>query len=590
MRAIALCLSFLLCGWAHIRAGDDPDDPPLHWTRDYQIPIHVHSDGYEDLAFNEVRGALEAALDTWDDTGITVSFVRDRDGQDGDTPAMDGVNVVRFEHDRLPREVDPDRVLAFASPVAVTCSGMVAEVDITFNAVTVDWSVGDGGRRADIETVMLHESGHLLGLDHTDNRNAVMFPSIQERSRRALHNDDLAGIRALYAADLGLPCDRDADCEATEACIFQVQSTGDFETRCAPKLGNRRVGQACNSNRGFCSTGCAAGFCLGDDICSGVCRDDRDCPGDLTCLPQDTGGGQIVKFCLNLRLCEDRVSECDDDQACVVTRHPEEARALRICIDRGDGATGTPCRSFDDCQGGFCQGGLCTELCDGAADCDAPFACQPTQLNLGAGVVANIGLCEASQDPCARQRDCADGLSCAYIEFEGEVRSLCVPGEGGAAEAACEDGGDCRSAVCLDGQCSDVCRNDGDCPRSMECQRIRFLGESVNACVPIEIEPPGPDMGGPPPPDPDAGGPPPPDPDGGRVPPPDPDAGGGIVRSDGGGGRADGAVVIIAPVDGNGSGGAPGCGCAQPGGSAGPTWWLLLLFGVPVLRTRRRRR
>ena len=77
MRILICSLAFLLTGWAHIRAGDGPDDPELHWTRGYQIPIHTHSGGYDGLGFNEVRGAVEAALDTWSDAGITVSFRRD---------------------------------------------------------------------------------------------------------------------------------------------------------------------------------------------------------------------------------------------------------------------------------------------------------------------------------------------------------------------------------------------------------------------------------------------------------------------------------------------------------------------------------
>ncbi len=579
MRALILSLAFFLGGWAHLRAGDDADAPALHWTRDYRIPIHTHSDGYDRLPFGQVRGAVEAALRTWGEAGITVSFARDPNGRDGDTPAMDGVSMVRFEHERLPREVDPRRVLAFTSHVGVLCTGGIAESDITFNAVTVDWSTGEGGRLADIETVMLHEAGHLLGLDHSENRNAVMFPSIVERSRRALHNDDRDGIRALYAGNLGRVCERDADCQRGEACIFGPQSDQSFEARCGPRLGGAGVGQRCNANRGFCESGCAGGVCLGDNICSGVCRDDRDCPGDLTCLAQDTGGGQLIKFCLNLRLCEDRIGECPNGQACVVTRHPEEARALRICVDAGESGLGQPCRSSDACAGGLCFGGLCTSLCDGAADCPAPFGCEQTQLGLGGGVTANIGLCQVEQQPCARQRDCAEGLACAYVEVNGEVGSLCVPGEGAEADSPCRDGSQCRSAVCLDGLCSDVCRNDGDCPRSMECQRIRFLGTSVNACVLIDTPEPEPDAAEPAP-EPDAGEAPAPD----GAPQPPADGGPPPPRADAARPNPEGGVVVVTPVSGGGGGGGSPSGCSSgPAPGVGGWWWCL------VASSRRRR-
>ena len=146
MRRLTLLSSALcLCGWAHIRVEGEADKPAFHFSRDYVIPIHTHSAGYSELDFGPVRGAIEAALTTWVLDDLTVSFVRDPNGRDGDTPAMDGVNVVRFEEQRLPREVDPDTVLAFTSHVAVSCTGVIAETDITFNGVTATWSTSPRG-------------------------------------------------------------------------------------------------------------------------------------------------------------------------------------------------------------------------------------------------------------------------------------------------------------------------------------------------------------------------------------------------------------------------------------------------------------
>ncbi len=45
-------------------------------------------------------------------------------------------------------------------------------------------------------TVVLHESGHALGLDHTDNPDALMWPIYV--GVRGLHQDDIDGIQALY--------------------------------------------------------------------------------------------------------------------------------------------------------------------------------------------------------------------------------------------------------------------------------------------------------------------------------------------------------------------------------------------------------
>ena len=65
------------------------------------------------------------------------------------------------------------------------------------------WYIGDAGSipsdSYDTQTVWLHEFGHALGLDHSGVDGAVMEP-YYEGVRRALHSDDIAGIKSLYAS------------------------------------------------------------------------------------------------------------------------------------------------------------------------------------------------------------------------------------------------------------------------------------------------------------------------------------------------------------------------------------------------------
>jgi hypothetical protein len=46
---------------------------------------------------------------------------------------------------------------------------------------------------------MLHENGHLAGLDHSPDCNAVMFATLAGlQTKRALADDDIAAIATLY--------------------------------------------------------------------------------------------------------------------------------------------------------------------------------------------------------------------------------------------------------------------------------------------------------------------------------------------------------------------------------------------------------
>lgn len=61
------------------------------------------------------------------------------------------------------------------------------------------WTDGANPGAFDIESVALHEIGHLLGLGHSSVEGAIMHPSISAGvTKLRLHGDDIQGIRALY--------------------------------------------------------------------------------------------------------------------------------------------------------------------------------------------------------------------------------------------------------------------------------------------------------------------------------------------------------------------------------------------------------
>lgn len=68
-----------------------------------------------------------------------------------------------------------------------------------FNERDCKFVVGKENGKFDIETVALHETGHVIGMMHSTVRDAVMYPNVEPGSlKRVLSKDDLQGVQELY--------------------------------------------------------------------------------------------------------------------------------------------------------------------------------------------------------------------------------------------------------------------------------------------------------------------------------------------------------------------------------------------------------
>ncbi len=162
----------------------------------------------------QFRDAIGRAFATWRGVG-SATVQAELLGATIATPgAVDGRTTFGF----LDRP-DLERVLGATSLLLDATTGEVVEADVFFNT-RFDWSVAPAGEpgRVDLESVAVHEIGHLLGLGHsalgetellaTGGRRviasgAVMFPIAMSPGAiadRVLQPDDAAGITDLYPA------------------------------------------------------------------------------------------------------------------------------------------------------------------------------------------------------------------------------------------------------------------------------------------------------------------------------------------------------------------------------------------------------
>lgn len=247
----------------------------------------------------------------------------------------------------------------------------IFDADMALNGLShINWQVhcdDDDFDCVQIQTTLVHELGHFLGLDHPclGCQTSVM-------SARAVYNitktmpDDEDGVRSLYLLaaprDFGSACEDESDCDSKYACYevsdnpfctleCNVDSDCPKDTRCVGRRHEKYCAFREKGEKGWEEESCADKGCEQPLICAGrsketshcyaTCSFFGDCLNDKSCVHFKDD----LSICMNVR---DRGQECGESDICDTDL---------TCI-------------FDDADYGKCR-----ELCDANNRCEEGVDC-----------------------------------------------------------------------------------------------------------------------------------------------------------------------------------------------------------------------
>ena len=188
---------------------------PLYWPG-LCVSFSLNAQGSAFVDFADFERIAAASAAAWSDVpcdgggAATISFVRTDDVQshvaeyDQNGP---NANIIMFQDTKW-KYTGIDNTLAKTTVTYDTDTGEILDADIELNHAYNEFTTGDEDVNYDLQSILTHEMGHFIGLDHTEDLSATMNAGYSPGSidLRAIDYDDELAACAAYPPEREVVC------------------------------------------------------------------------------------------------------------------------------------------------------------------------------------------------------------------------------------------------------------------------------------------------------------------------------------------------------------------------------------------------
>ncbi|MBM4359667.1 MAG: matrixin family metalloprotease [Deltaproteobacteria bacterium] len=212
---------------------------PLYWPG-LCVGVALNAQASEHIPFDVFQAVARRSIASWSSLECpkgeaTIAFVEQGPVSCHTAeydPAGPNANIILFQDMKWSYK-SADNTLAKTTVTYDTGSGLILDADIELNHAYNELTVGDEAVVYDLESILTHELGHFIGLDHTQDFEATMNAAYDPGTKelRTLEQDDIAGACTAYPPGRAAVCDPTPRGGLSGACKDAPEESGCAVTR-----------------------------------------------------------------------------------------------------------------------------------------------------------------------------------------------------------------------------------------------------------------------------------------------------------------------------------------------------------------------